>query len=133
MFSNSWSNSYIHFLLINVVPFYLWFRLLFSRIIWKYYIFLFVSLKKHWNSKMISFLVEKKWNLNKCWWPVAIATVFSPDFVLHAKLQNTAFWNISYLGPCHNWVGLNINFKSEEILRSTKVSRKCKIKLSLPS
>ena len=40
--------------------------------------------------------------------------VFSPEFKLGIKIQNSAFWNISDLGLCYYSVALNINFKSDE-------------------
>ena len=37
-------------------------------------------------------------------------------------MQNSAFWNISYLGLCCNWVALNINLKSDWVFWNTKIS-----------
>ena len=98
----------------------------------KIYLLVFSSLKMHWNSKNDQFLVKKVEPL-QIYCPTAIGTAFHPKFVFDAKVHNSAFWNISYLGLCCNWIALSINLKNKWVFRNTKISRKCQIKRSRSS
>ena len=96
----------------------------------KNFLLTFTSLKMHWNSKNDQFLAEKCKKPLRKYCSAAIWTTFSPKFVLDTQVQNSAPWNISYLGLWRNRVLLNINLTSECVCWNSKIFRKCKIKWS---
>ena len=91
----------------------------------------FTCLIMHWNRRNDQFLVDKKSFLKPS--PAATGTAFSPKFILDAKVQNNAFWKISYSGTFCNWVALNINLKCKWACWNTKIFRKSETKGPGPS
>ena len=82
---------------------------------------------------MISFYYKKVKALDKhC--PATIGKEFSLKFLLDTKVENSDFWNISYLGLCCKWVPPKYQFKEGEwVFWDTKIFRKYKTKGSGPS
>ena len=62
-------------------------------------------------------------NENLIFCAVSIGTTFSAKFVLDAKVQNSASWNVSIFGICGTSLSLNMSLKSEWIFWNTKIYR----------
>ena len=70
-----------------------------------------------------SHLLEKPLMKNLIFCAVSIGTTFSAKFVLDAKVQNSASWNVSIFGICGTSLSLNMSLKSEWIFWNTKIYR----------
>ena len=53
-------------------------------------------------------------------------------FVLDAKVENSASWNISNLGVCQDSVTLNKHFPSKRGFLDTQICQKCKFQVVCP-
>ena len=92
----------------------------------KIFLVAFACLKAHENSQMFHFLVGKSRTSSL----ILPWCKFSTKFLLDAKMQNSAFSNISGLGLCCYSVAVTIDVKSEEIFWNTKIYWRWKLKES---